>query len=136
MVRRLTSDGDGVAVVVGKAGTGKTYALDAAREAWQTSGIRVTGVALAARAALELRDSAGIEATTLARMLGQLDDPARHDTSPLQPGQVLVVDEAGMIGTRQLARSSTTPPNRTSRSSSWATRSSCPRSTPAGCSPP
>ena len=104
MVRRLTSDGDGVAVVVGKAGTGKTYALDAAREAWQSAGIRVTGVALAARAALELHDSAGIESTTLARLLGQLDDPSRADTSPLQRGQVLVVDEAGMIGTRQLAR--------------------------------
>ncbi len=33
MVRRLTSSGAGVEVVVGKAGTGKTYALDAAREA-------------------------------------------------------------------------------------------------------
>ena len=104
MVRRLTRDGDGVAVVIGKAGTGKTYALDAAREAWEASGIRVTGVALAARAALELRDAAGIESTTLARLLGQLDDPSRAGTSPLQPGQVLVVDEAGMIGTRQLAR--------------------------------
>jgi hypothetical protein len=104
MVRRLTRDGDGVAVVVGKAGTGKTYALDAARDAWEHPGVRVTGVALAARAALELRDSAGIESTTLARLLGQLDDPTRQDTSPLQRGQVLVVDEAGMIGTRQLAR--------------------------------
>lgn len=104
MVRRLARDGDGVAVVIGKAGTGKTYALDAAREAWEASGVRVTGVALGARAALELRDSAGIESTTLARLLAQLDDPARQDTSPLQPGQVLVVDEAGMIGTRQLAR--------------------------------
>ena len=91
-------------MVVGKAGTGKTFALDAAREAWEASGIRVTGVALAARAALELRDAAGIESTTLARLLGQLDDPTKTRTSPLQPGQVLVVDEAGMIGTRQLAR--------------------------------
>jgi hypothetical protein len=102
MVRRLTSSGAGVDVVVGKAGTGKTYALDAARDAWQTSGIRVTGVALAARAALELEESVGIRSTTLARLLGQLDD--HRDGSPLQPGSVLVVDEAGMIGTRQLAR--------------------------------
>jgi ATP-dependent exoDNAse (exonuclease V) alpha subunit len=102
MVRRLTSSGAGVDVVVGKAGTGKTYALDAARDAWQASGTRVTGVALAARAALELEESAGIRSTTLARLLGQLDD--HRDGSPLQPGSVLVVDEAGMIGTRQLAR--------------------------------
>ncbi len=103
MVRRLTSSGAGVQVVVGKAGTGKTYALDAARDAWQTAGIQVTGVALAARAALELEQSAGIRSTTLARLLSQLDDQ-RHDSSPLKPGSVLVVDEAGMIGTRQLAR--------------------------------
>jgi Ti-type conjugative transfer relaxase TraA len=102
MVRRLTRFGAGVEVVVGKAGTGKTYALDAARDAWAASGIPVTGVALAARAALELETSAGIRSTTLARLLGQLDDH-RHG-SPLEPGSVLVVDEAGMIGTRQLAR--------------------------------
>ncbi|MFU8841678.1 MAG: MobF family relaxase, partial [Nitriliruptoraceae bacterium] len=102
MVRRLTSSGAGVEVIVGKAGTGKTYALDAARDAWETSGIRVTGVALAARAALELQESAGIRSTTLARLLAQVDD--RRDGSPLKPGSVLVVDEAGMVGTRQLAR--------------------------------
>jgi ATP-dependent exoDNAse (exonuclease V) alpha subunit len=62
----------------------------------------VTGVALAARAALELEASAGIRATTLAGLLGQVDD--HRQGSPLQPGSVLVVDEAGMIGTRQLAR--------------------------------
>ncbi|MFN2556078.1 MAG: MobF family relaxase, partial [Nitriliruptorales bacterium] len=40
MVRQLTGSGHGVEVVVGKAGTGKTYALDAARAAWQAAGIR------------------------------------------------------------------------------------------------
>ena len=102
MVRRLTRSGAGVEIVVGKAGTGKTYALDAARDAWEASGVPVAGVALAARAALELEQSAGIRSTTLARLLGQLDDH-RHG-SPLQHGSVLVVDEAGMIGTRQLSR--------------------------------
>ncbi len=102
MVRRLTRSGAGVEIVVGKAGTGKTYALDAARDAWEAAGIPVTGVALAARAALELEQSAGIRSTTLARLLGQLDD--HRQGSPLKPGSVLVVDEAGMIGTRQLAR--------------------------------
>lgn len=92
MVRRLTSSGAGVEVVVGKAGTGKTYALDAAREAWEESGLRVSGVALAARAALELQTSASIRSTTLARLLGQLDD--HRDGSPLEPGSVLVVDPA------------------------------------------
>ena len=51
MVRRLTRSGSGVEVVIGKAGTGKTFALDA----WEAAGIRVTGAALAARAALEVQ---------------------------------------------------------------------------------
>ena len=39
MVERLTRDGDGVAVIVGPAGTGKTTALAAAREAWEAAGV-------------------------------------------------------------------------------------------------
>jgi hypothetical protein len=101
MVRRLTTSGAGVEVVVGKAGTGKTYALDAARHAWQQAGVEVSGVALAARAALELQETAGIRSTTLASLLHRLDT---GDGGVLPSGSVLVVDEAGMVGTRQLAR--------------------------------
>jgi Ti-type conjugative transfer relaxase TraA len=101
MVRRLTTSGAGVEVAVGKAGTGKTYALDAARHAWNTAGVEVSGVALAARAALELQETAGIRSTTLASLLHRLDTGA-GDVLP--SGSVLVVDEAGMVGTRQLAR--------------------------------
>jgi ATP-dependent exoDNAse (exonuclease V) alpha subunit len=102
MVRQLTTSGAGVKVLVGKADTGKTDALAAAREVWEAAGVRVTGVALPARAALELEESAGIRSATLARLLGQVDD--HREGSPLEPESVLVVDEAGMIGTRQLAR--------------------------------
>jgi conjugative relaxase-like TrwC/TraI family protein len=101
MVRRLTTSGAGVEVVVGKAGTGKTYALDAARHAWNQAGIPVAGVALAARAALELQQAAAIPSTTLASLLARLDAGAE---GVLESGSVLVVDEAGMVGTCQLAR--------------------------------
>ena len=99
-VRRLTGTGDGVAVVVGRAGSGKTSMLGVAREAWETAGVPVTGVALAARAALELRRGAGIPATTIDRFL--LD--AQRPGAGLPAGGVLVVDEAGMVGSRMLAR--------------------------------
>jgi conjugative relaxase-like TrwC/TraI family protein len=88
----------GVAVVRAPAGTGKTFALDAAREAWQTSGLTVVGCALSARAALELQDQAGIDSLTIARLRQRLGDSAQ-----LPYRGVLVVDEAGMVGTRELA---------------------------------
>lgn len=101
MVRRLTRDGDGVAVIVGQAGAGKTFALSAAREAWEASGRRVYGVALARRAANELQESAGIPSTSLTALL---QDLARRPLSTVEPRSVLVVDEASMVPTRELAR--------------------------------
>jgi Ti-type conjugative transfer relaxase TraA len=101
MVRRLTQDGDGVTVVVGRAGTGKTFALSAAHRAWRAAGVPVHGAALAARAALELEEASGIPSMTVHRLLTTID---ARPGSPLAPGSVLVVDEAGMVGTRTLAR--------------------------------
>ncbi len=102
LVTRLTRSPAGVQVVVGKAGTGKTTALAAARTGWQAAGHPVLGAAVAARAAIGLAEGAGIPAVTIARLLTD----ARHRgpaAAGLTPGAVLVVDEAGMLGTRQLA---------------------------------
>jgi conjugative relaxase-like TrwC/TraI family protein len=101
LVRALVASGDGVQLVNAKAGAGKTFALGAARRAWEAAGYRVVGAALAARAAQELRDGAGIRASTLARLLVDVQDP-RHGS--LDARTVLVVDEGGMVGTRTLAR--------------------------------
>jgi ATP-dependent exoDNAse (exonuclease V) alpha subunit len=60
----------------------------------------VLGTSLSARAAKGLQDGAGIESTTLAGLLSSLDTGAEV----LGAGDVVVVDEAGMVGTRQLAR--------------------------------
>jgi len=98
LVVALTGSGDGVEVVRAAAGTGKTFALDAAREAWQASGVPVLGCALSARAACELRDQAGLDATTIARLRQGFSRGVA-----LAPGSVLIVDEAGMVGTRDLA---------------------------------
>jgi hypothetical protein len=99
MVQRLVRDGDRVAIVVGPAGTGKTVALAAARDAWEASGIAVEGVAVARRAARELSDGAGIPSTSVTALLRRL----RLGAEPLSHGSVLVIDEAGMLATRQLA---------------------------------
>lgn len=101
MARRLTTSGDGVAVVSAPAGAGKTFALDTCREAWERAGFRVVGCAWTGRAAAELQAGSGIPSSTVASLLIDLDRPESDD---LDGGCVLVVDEAGTAGTRVLAR--------------------------------
>jgi conjugative relaxase-like TrwC/TraI family protein len=97
MVRTLTSDGAGVSVVVGKAGTGKSTAIGAYRAALDHAGIAVIGVAPSATAAHQLGVSAGIADTaTVDRLLVELE----HGHRRLPSGIVVVLDEAGMCPTR------------------------------------
>jgi ATP-dependent exoDNAse (exonuclease V) alpha subunit len=98
VIRGLTRSGDGVQVVRAAAGTGKTYALDASREAWEASGCAVIGCALSARAAVELENQAGIRSGTVAQLH---QDLSRGYGLPAHA--VLVVDEAGMVGSHELA---------------------------------
>ncbi|NLT06672.1 MAG: relaxase domain-containing protein [Solirubrobacterales bacterium] len=101
MVRQLVTSGDGVELVRAKAGTGKTTAIDAARELWERDGYRVIGAALAGRAADELHARAGIDSYTVHGLLRDLE---RGGEWQLPDRAVLVVDEAGMVDTRRLAR--------------------------------
>lgn len=101
MVGALCSSGDGVEVVVGVPGAGKSFALGVARAAWESAGHRVFGAALAAEAAAHLESSSGIPSLTVASLLGTLEG---SDAPSLQPHDVVVVDEAAMLDTRRLAR--------------------------------
>ena len=100
MVRRLVTSGAGVEVVIGRAGTGKTTALAAARHAWEGGDYRIQGTALSARAAQGLEEGAGIRSMTLTGLLLGLDSGG----DALTDRDVVVVDEAGMVGTRMLGR--------------------------------
>jgi conjugative relaxase-like TrwC/TraI family protein len=97
MIESLCRDGTRVAVVAGHAGTGKTFALAAARDGWEAAGHPVLGAAIARRAARELETGAGIRSTSVAALLAGLE------RRPLPARCVLVLDEAGMVPTRQLA---------------------------------
>ncbi len=98
-VRHLTRPGP-VSLVVGYAGAGKTFALDAARAAWQAAGHEVLGCSLSARAARQLEASSGICSDTADKLLADLDAGRRM----LHARSVLVVDESGMLGSRRLVR--------------------------------
>jgi conjugative relaxase-like TrwC/TraI family protein len=104
MVRRLLAEPEGISVVVGEAGTGKTFAIVAAAEGWAQAGYELRAVAPTWQAANVLR-AEGLEATSVARLLAQMDggDGGEADSSLLSPRTVLLVDEAGMVGSAELA---------------------------------
>jgi len=88
-----------IAAVIGRAGAGKTTMMKAARDAWESAGYRVVGGALAGKAAEGLEKEAGIASRTLSSWelrwnegRNQLDDKT-----------VFVLDEAGMVSSRQMA---------------------------------
>jgi Ti-type conjugative transfer relaxase TraA len=93
----IFSSGD-MSCVVGYAGTGKSYMLDAVREAYEAGGYTVTGTALAGIAAQGLFQSSGIPSQTIARKLIDIQE----GRSQLTDRHVLVIDAAGMVGTRQM----------------------------------
>ncbi|MET4897640.1 Ti-type conjugative transfer relaxase TraA [Sphingomonadaceae bacterium jetA1] len=87
-------------VVVGYAGTGKSAMLGVAREAWERAGFTVHGAALSGIAAEGLENGSGIASRTLA----SLEHGWAQGRDPLTARDVLVIDEAGMVGTRQMER--------------------------------
>ena len=106
MLERLLTSGAGLELVVGAAGSGKTATLAVAARAWASRGIPVQGTALAAIAARVLEDSTTVPSRSLQRLLNQIDHPHSPEqlAAVLPAGGVLIVDEAGMVGTRTLHR--------------------------------
>jgi ATP-dependent exoDNAse (exonuclease V) alpha subunit len=100
MVRDLCQGGQGVALVVGRAGTGKTFALGIARHAWQLDGYRLLAAAPTGIATISLQGEGFEEVATCDRLLGDLE----RGREQLDSRTVLVVDEAGMVGSRKLTR--------------------------------
>jgi Ti-type conjugative transfer relaxase TraA len=94
------TDGRDLSLVVGHAGTGKSAMLGVARGAWEAAGYEVRGVALSGIAAENLETGSGIPSRTIASM----EHGWGQGRDLLTARDVLVIDEASMVGTRQLER--------------------------------
>lgn len=102
------TSGPDLVAITGIAGAGKTTTLAAIAAAFEVAGRCVRGAALAAIAARKLTEEAGVATTTLASALAGwrrtdargLPDPA----APLQEGDVFILDEAGLVGSRDMRR--------------------------------
>ncbi len=93
------ASGERIAVVIGRAGAGKTTMMKSAREAWEAAGYRVVGGALAGKAAEGLEKEAGI----VSRTLSSWEIRWKQGRGTLDEKTVFVLDEAGMVSSRQMA---------------------------------
>tara|TARA_R110000824_G_scaffold24090_1_gene85328 strand:+ start:25818 stop:28355 length:2538 start_codon:yes stop_codon:yes gene_type:complete len=90
----------GLSSVVGYAGSGKSAMLGVARDAWEREGYNVRGASLSGIAAENLEAGSGITSRTIA----SLEYQWKHGREQLNERDVLVIDEAGLTGTRQMER--------------------------------
>ncbi|PIR10216.1 MAG: hypothetical protein COV52_09665 [Gammaproteobacteria bacterium CG11_big_fil_rev_8_21_14_0_20_46_22] len=90
-LKHLTQSGN-LALVVGVAGSGKTYMLKAAKAVWEEAGYRVRGVAFSGRASSGLESEAGIRSQTIAGFMQSI----RQGYSQFGSNDILVMDEMGM----------------------------------------
>lgn len=101
--RHVTENAGGISIVRGAAGAGKSTMAEAARMAWESAGKHVIGCAPSGKAAKGLQESAGIESSTIHRLLFDIESGKKT----LDKNTVIVVDEAGMVGSRLMSRLTT-----------------------------
>lgn len=126
LVQHLTQHNSAFRIGLGWAGTGKTYALKTCVDGWKRQGYRVLGAAPTGEAATVLAAEIGIECHTITKLLGDFRLPlsaallhhvrqfiraakrkrtwAFRQPKPakITKKTILLVDEAGMIGTRHM----------------------------------
>lgn len=96
MAREFATSDKLLVVGIGAAGAGKTSSTRLAVNAIEASGGRVVGMAPTAAAAAVMREEMGIEADTVDKILSDWKNGAPVN---LHAGDVLLVDEAGMVST-------------------------------------
>ncbi len=102
-VRHVCQAPGSVKLIKGEAGTGKTTLAAAARLAFESAGFRVRGAALAGKASRGLQNDSRIKSGTLASLLHQIQpgEDGSPPKDPLTSQDVVVIDEAAMLGSRQ-----------------------------------
>ena len=107
LVSALATSGARVQVALAPAGSGKTTAMATLAKAWRGGGGQVIGLAPTAVAADELGQALGTPAETVAKFLHSAAAAASDGRvaafPPIGPRTLVVIDEAGMVGTKELA---------------------------------
>ncbi|KXV79224.1 hypothetical protein AD953_03015, partial [Acetobacter malorum] len=96
---------NGVSVVEGSAGTGKSFSLGTAAEAARNAGLRVWVTAPSHQATSVIAkdtDTDQTQAAVLRSFLNRISDPEHKQGIRLSRDDVVIVDEAGMVGTKEM----------------------------------
>lgn len=94
-LRFVTTSENGLSIIEGRAGVGKSHVLQAIRDAYQDQGYRVVGLAPTGAVATDMAKDEFKEAYTVHKMLFMY----KNDRFSLNQNTVLIVDEAAMLGT-------------------------------------
>lgn len=97
---RSATGGHGLAIVQGRAGTGKSYTAGAIREAYEHDGFRVIGLAPTNTVAADMRADGFREGRTVASELMRQENGA----APWDRRTVVLVDEMAMLSTKDMDR--------------------------------
>jgi DNA primase catalytic core len=105
MVRELGTSGARVQLAIAPAGSGKTTAMRTLSRAWTSNGGSVIGLAPSAVAAAGLRAEIRTQTDTLAKLVHALDTGFQPKwVRRIGDSTLVIIDEAGMAATRDLAR--------------------------------
>jgi len=94
-LRFVTTSENGLSIIEGRAGVGKSHVLKAIRDAYQDHGFRVVGLAPTGAVTTDMAKDEFKEAYTVHKMLFMY----KNDRFSLDQNTVLIVDEAAMLGT-------------------------------------
>jgi conjugative relaxase-like TrwC/TraI family protein len=87
-----------LSILSGSAGAGKTVTIEALRMAYEAMGERVLGACIAKIAVDNLQRETGIQSMTIAKLLTDIE----RGRNVLSTVSVLVIDEAGQVGSKQM----------------------------------
>lgn len=100
-VRHACSAGS-FAIVLGRAGTGKSITAGVIRQVGEQSGLEVIGLAPTNAVAEDLRHAGFARAGTLHSLLWHLEHAPQHANARLTRNSLVVLDEAAMVDTARL----------------------------------
>ena len=99
LAQQVATSDQVLTVGIGPAGAGKTTAMRVATQAIARAGARTWGVTVSAAAAEQLETATGMPSATIAKWLHEHRQGRLH----IAPGDVIIVDEAGMASATDLA---------------------------------